>query len=155
MENKEVKTEQKNTNLEKRDNYGIGRFGFFDPLFDTLFPEERTFSRSNLMKTDVKEEDNGYTLSVEVPGINKEDVKINFEDGYLTISASQTNNSDQKNKSGRFIRRERYFGSYERSFYVGDIDKSLVHAKLDNGVLNIFVPKEKEVKEEEKGIAIE
>ena len=110
---------------------------------------------TNRMCTDIKEKDNGYELAMEVPGFDKEDLKLNLEDGYLTISAEHKTSNDKKDNDGHIIRQERYYGSTKRSFYVGDqITKEDIQAKYDKGILNIFVPK-KEVKKIEGGQVIE
>lgn len=106
------------------------------------------------MKTDIKEGDKDYVLSVEVPGIEKDQIHLALEDGYLNISASENRNDDEKDKNGKYIRRERYTGSYERSFYVGDVKENDIHAKLNNGVLTVTIPKESP-KSENRTIAIE
>ena len=108
--------------------------------------------RENIMKTDVKETDKGYDLSIELPGYKKEDIKAQLKDGYMTISASTEQSNDEKDSDGKYIRRERYVGNSSRSFYVGkDITEEDISAKFENGVLNIFIPKKQpEPKVEEK-----
>ena len=106
------------------------------------------------MKTDVKENENDYELQVEVPGVSKENISIDYENGYVTIAAKTNKSKDEKDKEGNYIRRERYSGSYSRSYYVGDVDRESIKAKLDNGVLSIIVPKAK-AEEQKKAIAIE
>lgn len=108
-------------------------------LFDEFFP---TFAYRNkaLMRTDIKESDNEYLLDVELPGLNKDEVKISLDDGYLTISASKTENKeDEKDK---YIRKEIYTSKQERSFYVGNVDENKITASFENGILKIAVPKE-------------
>lgn len=108
-------------------------------LFDEFFP---TFAYRNkaLMRTDIKETDNEYLLDVELPGLNKDEVKISLDDGYLTISASKTENKeDAQNK---YIRKEIYTSKQERSFYVGNVDENKIQASFENGILKISVPKE-------------
>ena len=114
---------------------------------------------SHVMKTDIKEMDNGYELVVDLPGFTKDEIKASLENGYLTISAEKGFDKDEKEKeSGRYIRRERYAGACSRSFYVGeDILQEDVKAEFKHGILKLFVPK-KEAKpavEEKKHIAIE
>ena len=110
------------------------------------------------MRTDVKETDGGYELDVDLPGYKKEDIKAELKDGTLTISASTNTEKEDKEKDGKFIRRERFSGSCSRSFYVGEnLDQEDIKAKFENGILKLFVPK-KEAKpeiEESKYIAIE
>ena len=130
----------------------------FDNFMDDMFPasERKTVkTMPSIMKTDIKETEDQYVLSVELPGFNKEDVKLSLKDGYLNISAS-TQNEDEE-KDGKFLRRERYTGSMTRSFYVGeDITEEDVKAKFGNGVLTLSLPKEAPKKiEEPKYICIE
>lgn len=128
-------------------------YGLRDSLFDNIFfPYEH--KENNMMKTDVKENENDYELQVEVPGVNKENISIDYENGYVTIAAKTNKSKDEKDKEGNYIRRERYSGSYSRSYYVGDVDRESIKAKLDNGVLSIIVPKAK-AEEQKKAIAIE
>lgn len=140
----------KNNNKFDLTTRGEGRdredFGFFSPFFDDFFGMpmiDRRESRFNqMMKTDVKEGDKDYTLEVELPGIDKKDVNLDLKDGYLTISAKREHNFTDENKKSNYIRRERSYGSFSRSFYVGDVKKEDVNASLDNGVLKIVLPKE-------------
>ena len=95
-----------------------------------------------MMKTDVKELDNGYEIMVDLPGFKKDEVNVELENGYLTISASKGLDKDEEDKKGKFIRQERYAGAMSRSFYVGDdITENDIHAKFENGVLRLDVPK--------------
>ena len=142
---------------------------FGEDLFDDMmdFPFEREFfgrknplygkRAKNLMKTDVKETEKGYELDIDLPGFKKDEVQASLENGYLTISASKGMDKDEKDKKGRYIRRERYTGAMSRSFYVGDgVDQKDIHAKFENGILKLTVPKEAAQKvEENKDIAIE
>ena len=121
-------------------------FGFFDPLFDDFFDEpmlnrHELKKLSNMMKTDVKEREKDYVIEVEMPGIDKKDVNLTLNNGYLTIEAHREHHQNEENKKENFIRRERSYGSFSRSFYVGDIKQSEIDAKLENGVLQIIVPK--------------
>lgn len=102
------------------------------------------------MKTDVRETDNGYEVAVDLPGFKKDDVKVSLENGYLTISAEKNLNNDEKNKEGKYIRRERYSGNMSRSFYVGDqLTTDEVHAKFSDGILTLSLPKKEETKKVE------
>ncbi|MBR1831790.1 MAG: Hsp20/alpha crystallin family protein [Ruminiclostridium sp.] len=133
------------------------RRNVFDDFFD--FPSmPRQQQAISVMKTDVREHENGYELDVDLPGIKKEDVKVKLEDGYLTISASTAQNNDEKDKKGNYIRRERFSGSYSRSFYVGEeVKETDIKAKFDNGVLQLSIPKPEALPKqpESKYIAIE
>ena len=114
---------------------------------------------TDLMKTDIKDTDQGYEITMNLPGVKKEDVKAELKDGYLTISATSNSNKDEKDNNGRYIRRERYSGSCSRSFYVGDgFTQDEIKAKFENGALMLTVPKKEEkpaVEDNKKYIAIE
>ena len=129
-----------------------------DDFFDFPFGSNYTATDSSLMKTDIKEMENGYEVTMNLPGVKKEDVKAELKDGCLTISASSNSNKDEKDEEGRDIRRERYSGSCSRSFYVGDaVTEADIKAKFENGTLTMMIPK-KEVQpavENKKYIAIE
>ncbi|MBR1864751.1 MAG: Hsp20/alpha crystallin family protein [Ruminococcus sp.] len=130
----------------------------FDDFFDLDFPQRRPQPPVQPMKTDVKETAEGYELAVDLPGVKKEDVKAELNNGYLTVSATVSTNNDEKDKEGKYIRRERYTGSYSRSYFVGDqIKEEDIKAKFENGVLILNVPKKDPKKEipEKKFIAIE
>ena len=134
---------------------------FGENLLDDFFGEPfggYDYSESGLMTTDVKDTDKGYEVTMNMPGVKKEDVKAELKDGYLTVSAETNTKKDEKAEDGKYIRRERYSGSCSRSFYVGEnLDQEDIKAKFENGILKLFVPK-KEAKpeiEESKYIAIE
>ena len=111
----------------------------------------------NMMKTDVKETDQGYEVAIDLPGFKKDEIKLELNDGYLTISAEKGLDKDEKDKENRYIRRERYAGSMSRSFYVGEsLTEQDIHAKYENGILTLDVPKEdKKAVPEKRYIAIE
>ena len=113
----------------------------------------------NVMKTDIKELEGGYELEIDLPGFTKEEVTAELKDGYLTISAAKGLDKDEQEKeTGKYIRRERYTGSCQRSFYVGDdITEEDIKGEFKHGILKLFVPK-KEAKpavEQKKYITIE
>ncbi|HHX76205.1 MAG TPA: Hsp20/alpha crystallin family protein [Acholeplasmataceae bacterium] len=114
--------------------------GFFDDFFDDFNLFSPTTS-SNLMKTDIKETDKGYHLSVELPGFTKDDVKVSLEDGYLLIEAHTSKESETEDKDTKYIRKERYAGTMKRSYYVGDLKLDDIEGTFDNGILNIDIPK--------------
>ena len=110
------------------------------------------------MRTDVRETDGGYELDIDLPGVKKEDVQAELKDGYLVVSANTNSSNDEKDQDGKYIRRERYSGSFSRSFYVGDaVTQEDIKAKFENGTLKLSVPKkeEKPAVEEKKYISIE
>ena len=138
-------------------------FGDFPFYYDKDMKnvEKKLYGRkaSHVMKTDIKETDNGYELVVDLPGFTKDEVQATLENGYLTISAEKGLDKDEKEKeTGRYIRRERYAGACSRSFYVGkEVEKEDIKAEFKHGILTLFVPK-KEAKpavEQKKTIAIE
>ena len=130
------------------------RFNFNKGLFDDFFTDSVFNTKTaNIMSTDIKEKDNGYELDMEVPGFDKEDLKLELKEGYLTISAEHNTTNDKKDDEGHIIRQERYYGSAKRSFYVGDqITQEDIKAKYDKGILNVFVPKKEVKKSEDKQV---
>lgn len=137
----------------------------FDDFFEFPFFDDRAerklygHNAKNIMKTDIKEHKDGYELEIDLPGFHKDEIQVELKDGYLTISAAKQLNQDEKEKeSGKYIRRERYSGSCQRSFYVGDeITQEDIKAEFKHGILKLFVPK-KEAKpevEQRKFVSIE
>ena len=130
--------------------------GFFDDFFDGAFGG---YGRTDLMRTDIKDMDQEYEVTMNMPGVKKEDVKAELKDGYLTVKASVNSGNDEKDKEGKYIRRERYSGSCSRSFYVGeDVTQEEIKAKFEDGTLKLTIPKKEEKKpevESTKYIAIE
>ena len=116
-----------------------------DEFFDRDFFGERNplFGKHarNLMKTDIHENDKEYELSVELPGFKKEDIKIDVEDDCLTISAERKVDEDKKDEKNNFVKRERYYGSYSRSFDVSGINIDGIEASYTDGVLTLTMPK--------------
>jgi HSP20 family molecular chaperone IbpA len=111
----------------------------------------RTANTNGLMQTDVEEHENAYEITMNLPGFKKEDVKGEIKDGYLTITASTNTNNDEKDKDGKFIRRERYSGTCSRSFYVGeDVTQDEIKAKFVDGVLKVAIPKKEAKPQVEK-----
>ena len=112
------------------------------------------YKSNGTMQTDVSETDKGYKVTMNLPGYQKEDIKGEVKDGYLTVTATTSKNNDEKDKDGKYIRKERYSGSCSRSFYVGDaVTQDDVKAKFENGVLTLEVPKKEEApKVEERSI---
>ena len=136
----------------------------FDELFDDAFRPMWDMDRAlygkharAVMKTDVRETDSGYELDIDLPGFKKDEVKLDLKDGYLTISAAKGLDRDEKDKQGHYIRQERYAGQCSRSFYVGDsIQPTDVHAKFEDGILKLTLPKAAQEKlPEHNTIAIE
>ena len=143
----------------------IFRDNLFDDMFDFDFDKE--FNRmmrplygkhaQNMMKTDVRETGNSYELDIDLPGFKKDEITVQLDNGYLSISAAKGLDKNEENKDGKYIRRERYAGSMNRTFYVGSqLTQQDIQAKFEDGILKISVPK-KDVQqiEQNKYIAIE
>ena len=145
--------------------FGENLFDDFDSWFDAPV-EKRFFGKKNplygkhaknLMKTDVREKKDSYEVDIDLPGFKKDEIKLELENGYLTISATKglvTDDTDKK--TGKYIRRKRYDGNLARSFYIGEgVKQEDIKAAFKNGILSITVPKEdKTAKEEKKYITI-
>ena len=133
-------------------------FPFFDENAGNKI-EKKLYGRhaKNMMKTDIKELESGYELEMDLLGFTKDEITAELKDGYLTIHATSNQNKDEKDEDGKYIRRERYSGSCNRSFYVGDaITEEDIKANFENGTLKMTIPK-KEAKAvpEKKFISIE
>ncbi len=140
----------------------------FDDLMNFDFPvwgremedvDKKLYGKhaNHVMKTDVHEKDNEYDVDIDLPGFKKDEIALSLDNGYLTVSASKGLDKDEKDKKGKIIRQERYAGSMQRSFYVGEqLTEEDIKAKFENGVLKLFIPK-KEAKAvpEKKCIMIE
>ena len=120
---------------------------FRDDLFDDFFDDfgrrgtQASMTPVTLMKTDIQEKDTGYEISVDLPGFKKDELKVELNNGYLTISAEKSLNKDEED-NGKLIRQERYSGSMQRSFYVGSsLTEEDIHCAYENGVLKVFLPK--------------
>ena len=134
------------------------RFNLFDDLFDDfgLEREMRNLDRKlygrkagREMLTDVKEHDDHYDLEIELPGFKKEDLTVELNDGYLTITAEKSHDQN-KEKDGKLVRQERYAGVMSRSYYVGeDLKTEDIHGKYEGGVLTLSIPKREEQKKVE------
>ena len=111
----------------------------------------------NMMKTDIRETDSSYELDVDLPGFKKDEINVQLKDGYLTLTAAKGLDKDSQDKKGNYIRKERYAGTMSRSFYVGEaVNEEDVHAKYEDGILKIAVPKKEPEKIEKNGyISIE
>ena len=139
----------------------------FDDFFDFPFYDNNEMDKlekklyghrsKNLMKTDVQESDDSYIMEMDLPGFSKDEVKVSLKDGYLTVKAAKGLDEESEKKNTKYIRKERYAGECERSFYVGEyVTQEDIKAKYENGILRLSVPK-KEAKpvETKKTIAIE
>lgn len=127
----------------------------FDEFFGDSFFRGDDFMPSSMMNTDVKEEDNKYLLAMDVPGLSKDDIKIELENGYLNVSAEKKEENESKDEEGKYIHKERVYSSSSRRFYVGNtVTEEDIKANLKDGVLNLEIPKKEELPEK-KYIEIE
>lgn len=124
----------------------IPRKFYLNDIFDDFMSE-----KENNMKCDIYEKDGDYHIEMDVPGFDKSEIKIEAKKDYLTITAEKNKESEDEGKN--YIHRERSYGKYQRSFYLGDLDSENINASFDNGILKITVPK-KEVSEDKKYIEI-
>lgn len=127
---------------------------FNDPFFERPFGS----ASSQIMKTDIHENDANYLVEMELPGYKKEDIKADLKDGYLTITASRNEAKEEHDSKGKCIRKERYTGSCNRSFYVGkELTQDDIKASFSDGILRLSIPKEvpKAIEEQPRYIAIE
>ena len=134
----------------------------FDDFFDD-FPMPREFrnmdrrlygkNAAREMKTDVHEHEDHYEVDIDLPGFKKDEITLSLENGYLTVSAAKGVDKDEKDKKGKLIRQERYAGSLQRSFYVGDsLTETDITARFENGVLSLGIPKQEARKLPEKKV---
>ena len=107
---------------------------FFDDMLSDLTVE-------NKMKCDIYEKDNTYHVEMDLPGFKKEEIKVECNKGNLVITAEKSENTEDKDEDKKYLRRERVYGKYSRSFYLGDIKEDAIEAKFDNGTLSISIPK--------------
>ena len=131
----------------------------FDDMFsDPFFTRSYDHTSSQIMKTDIHEKDGNYLVEMELPGYAKEDIKADLKDGYLTITASRNETKEEHDSKGKCIRKERYTGSCNRSFYVGkELTQDDIKAAFSDGILRLSIPKEvpKAIEEQPRYIAIE
>ena len=137
---------------------------FGENLFDDFFDDFARPAKRNtayaqapaVMRTDVKEKEDSYELEIDLPGYKKENVKAQLKDGYMTITAEAKKDTDGKAEDGKYIRREKYYGTCSRSFYVGkNVTEEDIKAKFEDGVLKVTVPKKQAKPKEDKFISIE
>ena len=138
---------------------------FGEDLFDDFmgYPAGRQAAANaypqvkDMMKTDIREHDEGYEVDIDLPGFKKDEISIELENGYLTVSAAKGLDKDEEDKKGKYIRKERYAGAMQRSFYVGEnLTDEDIKAKYENGILKLSVPKKPaKAVEAKKTIAIE
>ena len=127
--------------MPRRNDFDLWDDIFSDPFFNRKMEVKQ-------MKTDIREKDNAYLVDIDLPGYDKQDIKIEVENGYLTVTAKKESSNDEKDDKGNYIRRERFSGECSRSFYVGEeIEAEDVKASFKNGILTLDIPKKEEKKQ--------
>ena len=121
----------------------FSRRSFLSDPFRAFDDMERSFFRNDMheFRTDVTEDDNAYQISAELPGFKKEDINLDVEGDYLTISASHSEENEESDENKNYIKRERYYGSYSRSFDITGVDVDSIKAEYNDGILKIDLPK--------------
>ena len=146
-----------NNNLFDDDWFGFPFYGYADKAENRAEKKLYGHHANNLMKTDIKEMKDGYELEIDLPGFKKDEVTAELKDGYLTVSAAKGLDEDEEDKKGHYIRRERYAGACERSFYVGEeVTQQDIKASFSHGILKLDIPKKEAKKIEQNNfISIE
>lgn len=114
---------------------------YLDDIFDDFISSRK----DQHMKCDIYEKGGDYHIEMDIPGFNKDEISVETKDGYLTITAEKKSEVNEDDKEKNYIRRERSYGKYERSFYLGDLDEDKIDATFENGMLKLVVPKKEEV----------
>ena len=130
---------------------------FFDSFFDDMFAPVSGMRHAGgmrgtgAMRTDIRELSDAYEIEMELPGFSKDNVKVELKNGYRTVEAARSDNNDEKDEQGKYVRRERYLGSYQRSFYVGEnVTEEGIRARFTDGILTLNVPKKENTAEIEQ-----
>ena len=127
--------------------YGLTPFGRNYDLFNLFNDMDKDFFGGsmpmNSCRTDIRDEGEKYVMESELPGFEKEDIKLDINGSYLVISAEHNASNDEKDDKGNYIRRERSYGSYKRSFDISDVDADQISAEYKNGILTLDLPKKK------------
>lgn len=116
---------------------------YLDSIFDN-FMDEGT-DNFDVMKCDVYEKDGAYHIEADIPGFKKDEISVDCEDGYVTISAEKNTENEEKDENKKYIKRERFYGKTVRKFYVGDVDSEKIQAEFKDGMLELVVPKEEKL----------
>lgn len=116
---------------------------YLDSIFDN-FMDEGT-DNFDVMKCDVYEKDGAYHIEADIPGFKKDEISVDCEDGYVTITAEKNTENEEKDENKKYIKRERFYGKTVRKFYVGDVDSDKIQAEYKDGMLELVVPKEEKL----------
>lgn len=142
---------KKNNEVAKKEDGFNSLFDVFnDSFFANPFAGFGDMPMTANMKVDVKDNGDSYELIADLPGVDKKDIALNYDNNYLTIEAQKDESNDQKDDKGNYIRRERHTGTISRSFYIDSIDESKIEAQFESGVLKITLPKAPEVQRNTK-----
>ncbi len=140
---------RRNDNVVKRNDFwGFDRF-FEDFFNDSFF----NFRGNTPVRADIRETENEWLIDAELPGVDKKDIQVDLNDGYLTISVERSNETNEENEN--YIRRERAYGSYKRCFYVDDVKEDEIKAIYKDGILSLTIPKAKPVEKKGRRIDIQ
>ena len=132
----------KNNLAKKEDAFGRLFDIFNEPFFNSpMTSMQEWMSGMGTFNVDVKDNGSSYQLVADLPGIKKEDVFLDYENGYLTIQAKADQEKEEKDEANKYVCRERYCGNVSRSFYIGDIDKETINAEFRDGILTVDMPK--------------
>lgn len=115
---------------------------YLDSIFDNFMDGTDNF---DVMKCDVYEKDGAYHIEADIPGFKKDEISVDCEDGYVTISAEKNTENEEKDENKKYIKRERFYGKTVRKFYVGDVDSEKIKAEFKDGMLELVVPKEEKL----------
>lgn len=127
----------------------IPRNDFFDNALDIF---DSSFFNNNIMKSDIYEKDGNYIIEMDLPGFKKDEIDISLDNKYLVISASK---NEEKEENDKYIRKERYYGEYKRSFYIGEVEENSIKASYNDGILKVSFPKQTAEKNNKKQISID
>lgn len=116
---------------------------YLDSIFDNFMDEGS--DNFDVMKCDVYEKDGAYHIEADIPGFKKDEISVDCEDGYVTITAEKNTENEEKDENKRYIKRERFYGKTVRKFYVGDVDSEKINAEYKDGILELVVPKEEKL----------
>ena len=115
---------------------------YLDSIFDDFMDRN---DQMDVMKCDIYEKDGAYHIEADIPGFKKDEISVECEDGYVTITAEKDSENEDKDEERKYLKRERNYSKTTRKFYVGDIESDKIEAKYENGILNIVVPKQEKL----------
>lgn len=115
---------------------------YLDSIFNDFMDEKNSL---DIMKCDIYEKDGAYHIEADIPGFKKEEISVDCEDGYVTISAEKNSEEEERDDERKYLKRERFYGKTSRKFYVGDIDSDKIKAEFKDGMLKVVVPKEEKI----------